>query len=54
MINSLEQIKIIAYTNDLHSLDSSDALLKNNVITEYEQRFINLKKNINKIVFKFI
>ncbi|WVH34845.1 hypothetical protein RUS48_01885 [Mycoplasmoides gallisepticum] len=54
MINSLEQIKIIAYTNDLHSLDSSDALLKDNVITEYEQRFINLKKNINKIVFKFI
>lgn len=54
MINSLEQIKIIAYTNDLHSIDSSDALLKDNVITEYEQRFINLKKNINKIVFKFI
>lgn len=54
MISSLEQIKIIAYTNDLHSLDSSDALLKDNVITEYEQRFINLKKNINKIVFKFI
>lgn len=54
MINSLEQIKIIAYTNDLHSLDSNDDLLKDNVITEYEQRFISLKKNINKIVFKFI
>ncbi|QMT98792.1 tRNA (guanosine(46)-N7)-methyltransferase TrmB [Mycoplasma tullyi] len=54
MINSLEQIKIIAYTNDLHSLDINDDLLKDNVITEYEHRFINLKKNINKIVFKFI
>ncbi|WP_027122100.1 tRNA (guanosine(46)-N7)-methyltransferase TrmB [[Mycoplasma] imitans] len=54
MIQSVEKIKIIAYTFDLHSLDINDDLLKDNVITEYEQRFINLNKNINKVVFKFI
>ncbi|MDC4163356.1 tRNA (guanosine(46)-N7)-methyltransferase TrmB [Mycoplasma bradburyae] len=53
-IQSNDQIKIIALTRDLHSLDENDDLIKDNVITEYEQRFINLNKNINKVVFKFI
>ncbi|QZX49414.1 tRNA (guanosine(46)-N7)-methyltransferase TrmB [Mycoplasma sp. E35C] len=54
MIEGSDNIKIITFTRDLHKLDQSNDLLKNNVITEYEQRFINLNKNINKVVFKFI
>ncbi|AGR41789.1 tRNA (guanosine(46)-N7)-methyltransferase TrmB [Spiroplasma diminutum] len=51
---SLEEIekskfKIVYNTNDLYS---NDELLKDNIATEYEQKFCSLGKNINKIVIK--
>lgn len=45
--------EIIYYTTDLYSnLDNEYNL--NNIATEYEMKFHNLNKNINKIIFKFI
>ncbi|QHX36332.1 tRNA (guanosine(46)-N7)-methyltransferase TrmB [Spiroplasma sp. BIUS-1] len=51
---SLEQIqeskfKILYNTNDLYAQKD---LLKDNIATEYEQRFHSMGKNINKIVIK--
>lgn len=45
--------EIIYYTTDLYSnLDNEYNF--NNIATEYEIKFHNLNKNINKIIFKFI
>lgn len=48
-----DQYQIIYQTNDLYThLDESYNV--NNIPTEYETKFHNLGKNINKVIFKFI
>ncbi|WP_115557687.1 tRNA (guanosine(46)-N7)-methyltransferase TrmB [Spiroplasma alleghenense] len=45
----LNQWKLVSNTNDLYN---DKNLLKNNIPTEYETKFHNLGKNINKIIIK--
>lgn len=49
-----EKIKIIDKSNDLHSLSDSHYLKKENITSEYEEKFKLKNKKINKIIFEFI
>lgn len=49
-----EKIHILDQTNDLYILDDSNYLKKENITSEYEERFKLKNKKINKIIFKFI
>lgn len=46
-------VKIIYFTNNLYQELDND-FNKNNIATEYENKFVAQNKNINKIVFKFL
>ncbi len=48
-----DKYEIIYNTTDLYT-DLNNPLNQNNIPTEYETRFHNQGKNINKIIFKFI
>lgn len=49
-----EKIKIIDKSNDLHNLADSHYLKKENITSEYEEKFKLKNKKINKIIFEFI
>lgn len=49
-----DKIHILDQTNDLYILDDSHYLRKENITSEYEEKFKLKNKKINKIVFKFI
>lgn len=48
-----QNIVILHQTNDLHNLPNSDPLLVDNIMTEYENNFVKINKNIHKLIFKF-
>jgi len=52
VLESRKDIEIIYFTTDLYK-ELDKEINKNNIQTEYEKKFVNLNKNINKIVFKF-
>lgn len=49
-----DKINILDQTNDLYNLADSHYLRKENITSEYEEKFKLKNKKINKIVFKFI
>lgn len=48
-----KDIKIIYFTNNLYQ-ELDNEFNKNNIATEYENKFVLQDKNINKIIFKFL
>lgn len=52
VLNARNDLKVLYHTNDLYKhLD--DIFNKDNIQTEYEKKFVNLNKNINKIVWQY-